>query len=187
MFSRAPDCSDWHGLARVVQATWEALETESPENVTLAEVARRAGVSRTLMSYYFKRRSDLFEFVAAAALQALFSQVERATNLEELALAWLEFAAARPHAYHLAFDPTHAASTRVSFQRQGVATCVIDVVRRSGVAHSSELASGVIAILHGAASAMPSIPWTVGQLEAYLARARCSDSDAWSPSSSPPC
>lgn len=187
VFEKAPDCGGWHGLARVVQAAWDAIETQAPVDVKLSAIAKEAAVTPAMMTYYFERRSELFAYVAAAALQALFHHVGRATNLAELAGAWFEFAAQRPNAYHLAFDPAYAASDRVSFQRAGLANCIAYVLRSSVPKPSPELASGVIAILHGAASAMPSIPWTVSQLEAYLARARCSDSDAWSPSSSPPC
>ena len=137
------------------------------------------------MSYYFTCRSELYEFVGAAAVQALQEHLKGADAVEAVAARWFEFATARPRHYQLAFDLSYVAMPRIAFQREGLINTIMYSLRLQ-----QEVARGVIAILHGATSLPPNddpIRWTVAQLEAYLTAFRCRDSGAWSPSPLPPC
>lgn len=191
MFETAPDCTGWNGLSRVVQATWDALVEQDPTDVKLGAIAQRANVSAPLMNHYFRRRGDLFELVAVAAIQALQTHIAQARTPETLAARWLEFAGAMPRHYHLAFDPAYARTERVAFQRTGLRNFVRAALRTELAGAEEPHVHAVIAILHGA-TALPAdevnaIRWTVAQLKAYLNPDRCPDSAAWSSSSLPPC
>ncbi len=91
----------------------ELLEEEGLEAVTLREVGRRAGLSRSAAYRHFSSKEGLLAAVAAADLRALRASVEAAAagsrssvrRVERMLTAYLAFAREHPQRYRLIYSP----------------------------------------------------------------------------------
>jgi AcrR family transcriptional regulator len=104
-----------HGNLRqaLVEATAALIEELGPQAFTLAEAARRAGVSAAAPYRHFKGREDLIEEVArqgfldfAARLEAAFDagRPRALTAFLRMGQAYLDFARQRPGYYMAMFE-----------------------------------------------------------------------------------
>lgn len=104
-----------HGNLRqaLVEATAVLIQDMGPQAFTLAEAARRAGVSSAAPYRHFKGREDLIEEVArqgfldfADRLEAAFDQgrPRKLTAVLRMGQAYLDFAAERPGFYMAMFE-----------------------------------------------------------------------------------
>jgi Transcriptional regulator len=97
----------------LVRIAAQLLDQDGLAAVTLRAVARRAGVSAPAVYRHFAHKEALLAAVAARGFVALVEAFEaaggaRATPLESLralGLAYMDFAAARPHLHALMFGP----------------------------------------------------------------------------------
>ena len=91
--------------AQLVTIGLEMVEVSSFDGLSVDEVARRAGISRTLLFHYFPTRNDFLVAVAEAAAQELLAFTEPAQELEGLArlddslTRYLDYVHARKDAY----------------------------------------------------------------------------------------
>lgn len=114
--AKAPDRRGYHhGNLRqaLVEATADLLQEQGPQAFTLAEAARRAGVSPAAPYRHFKGREDLLEEVArqgfiefAARLEAAFDagRPRPLTAFLRMGQAYLDFARDRPGSYMAMFE-----------------------------------------------------------------------------------
>ncbi|MDN4163089.1 TetR/AcrR family transcriptional regulator [Nocardioides abyssi] len=104
-----------HGDLRraLVDAGTALLEEQSPTNVSLREVARRAGVSHAAPYHHFGDRGGLLKAIGDGCMRdfldrqeaAAAAEADPAERLVALGEAYVSFAAERPHAFALVFDP----------------------------------------------------------------------------------
>ncbi len=104
-----------HGdLREALLAAAEAALVELPvENVSLREIARRAGVSHAAPKHHFGTLGGLFAELAAQGFERFVTDLDTAANrqsdqspparMQAMARAYLRFAAANPAAYGLMF------------------------------------------------------------------------------------
>ncbi len=153
----------------LVQVAGALLEEEGLEAVTLREVGRRAGLSRSAPYRHFASKEGLLAAVAAADLRALRTQVEAAAagaaaggplaRVGAMAGAYLAFSREHPQRYRLVFSPVQrkredpalraAAEAAVAAFAAAVARAV-----RAGelpTADPRALAALLVSTLHGAA------------------------------------
>lgn len=114
--AKAPDRRGYHhGNLRqaLVEATADLVQEQGPQAFTLAEAARRAGVSPAAPYRHFKGREDLLEEVArqgfldfAARLEAAFDggRPRPLTAFLRMGQAYLDFARDRPGSYMAMFE-----------------------------------------------------------------------------------
>ena len=96
----------------LVLAATELLDEGGPQNVTLREVGRRTGVSRTAPYRHFSSKSGLLATVAAQELRQLVVDVEAlardgrpaAEVLRQAMLHYVRWAHTRPEPYRLVFS-----------------------------------------------------------------------------------
>ncbi|RXR23101.1 TetR/AcrR family transcriptional regulator [Oerskovia turbata] len=150
--------------ALVVAAT-ELLDEGGAENVTLREVGRRTGVSRTAPYVHFASKSALLATIAARELQELVLQVEALplegrTSTDVLRGAMLHYvrwARERPERFHLVFGrwPEESEELRQAAARAN--ELLVDLVHRSqaeGALPPGDLwntAAAIRAFAHGVA------------------------------------
>jgi AcrR family transcriptional regulator len=94
----------------LVVAATRLLDDGGPQNVTLREVGRLTGVSRTAPYRHFASKADLLATVAAGELDRLVDAVERsaddrdpAARLDAAMLGYLRWARERPERFRLVF------------------------------------------------------------------------------------
>lgn len=108
--------SDYHhgDLRRALVAAGSALLDDRPATrVSLREVAREAGVSHAAPYHHFEDRGDLLKAVGDACMHdfldrqetAVAGESDPAERLVALGQAYVSYAAERPHAFALIFDP----------------------------------------------------------------------------------
>lgn len=104
-----------HGNLRaaLVEATADLIREMGPQSFTLAEAARRAGVSAAAPYRHFKGRDELIEEVARVGFLDFADRLEAAfdegrpkplTAFLRMGQAYLDFAAARPGYYMAMFE-----------------------------------------------------------------------------------
>ncbi|MBC2958885.1 TetR/AcrR family transcriptional regulator [Nocardioides deserti] len=104
-----------HGDLRraLLEAGAALLEEQAPARVSLREVARRAGVSHAAPYHHFGDRGGLLKAIGDACMgdflarqeDAAAAEGDPADRLVALGEAYVSFAAERPHAFALVFDP----------------------------------------------------------------------------------
>ncbi|WP_051065314.1 TetR/AcrR family transcriptional regulator [Nocardiopsis potens] len=120
---------------RLLAAAWELLGEGGPEAVTLREVGRRAGVSRTAPYRHFQGKEDLLRAVAIRSFDLLRARAAAAGRtagdapgaLREVCRAYIAFALEYPRQYRLMFgdwvlsqkhgDTPQAAALRAAAER----------------------------------------------------------------------
>lgn len=110
-----------HGDLRrtLIQAATDQLATYPAHQLSLREVARIVGVSRTAPYHHFADKAALLAAVAAECqerfyrvqLQAARSATSAAERLVAVGEAYVTFAVDNPHAFALVFDPQHCPAT----------------------------------------------------------------------------
>lgn len=103
-----------HGNLRthLVEVTRELLESEGPHSVTVNAVAKAAGVSVAAPYRHFSDKRALLDAVATDGFQQLRSALAAAAEREAdpverlvaAGVAYIEFATAHPHLFHLMFN-----------------------------------------------------------------------------------
>ncbi|MGM1028397.1 MAG: TetR/AcrR family transcriptional regulator [Actinomycetota bacterium] len=95
------------------RAAMGLLEAQPAAAISLREVARAAGVSHNAPYHHFGDRRALLKALAERSMAALLeSQREAAAidgpagSLREIARDYVRFAAERPHAFAVVYDPT---------------------------------------------------------------------------------
>lgn len=112
-----PRSSYHHGdlRAQLIAAVAELVETHGPDGFSVAEAARRAGVSSAAPYKHFKDRPELLRAVASAGMDRLRDAMEtaaarhRAGSHESVAAigqAYVDFARAGPGVFRLVFGLT---------------------------------------------------------------------------------
>jgi AcrR family transcriptional regulator len=108
---KRPDSYHHGDLRRALVATaTQMLENEEAENLSLREVARRAGVSHNAPYRHFADRDSLLAAVAAEGFRALGqtmaeSRSASAQPLRAIGEAYVQFAIGRPRLFGLMFGP----------------------------------------------------------------------------------
>lgn len=101
--------------AHLIAAVGELVESHGPEGFSIAEAARRAGVSTAAPYKHFADRDEILRAVAASAMDQLRRDMAAAAaahppgSLEAVAAigqAYVAFARAQPGAFRLAFGLT---------------------------------------------------------------------------------
>ena len=113
-----------HGDLRraIVQATIELLETTSASDLSLREVARRAGVTSGAPYHHFKTKADLLVDVACVGFEALgvelaavdASKASPIDRLRKRIEVYLRFALAHGGHYRVMFSPELVQSTNLA-------------------------------------------------------------------------
>jgi len=101
--------------AALVQIAMEILETEGFEALTLRNLAKKAGISRSTPYSYFKDKAELCQCVCAETFRYLIQKCEAAMaesdgyveQLIALGRCYLDFGIERPILYQLVFAPVH--------------------------------------------------------------------------------
>jgi len=120
---------------RLLEAAWDLLGEGGPEAVTLREVGRRAGVSRTAPYRHFQDKEDLLRAVAVRSFDLLRARVAAAGRaagdtpgaVREVCRSYIAFALENPQQYRLMFgdwvlsqkhgDGPQAAALRTAAER----------------------------------------------------------------------
>lgn len=101
--------------AELVEIAIGILETDGFEALTLRNLAKSAGISRTTPYGYFKDKAELCQCISAETFRYLIHKCEGALaecdgyveQLIALGRCYLEFGLERPVLYRLVFDPEH--------------------------------------------------------------------------------
>ncbi|MGP9805413.1 TetR/AcrR family transcriptional regulator [Paracoccus sp. NSM] len=135
-----PKSAYHHGdlRAQLIEAVRELVETHGPDGFSVAEAARRAGVSSAAPYKHFKDRPEILRAVASEALDRLRISMEQAAaahpvgSLEAVAaigLAYVDFARAEPGVFRLVFGLTEGHENAPDLQQKG--ECCFGVVVRA--------------------------------------------------------
>jgi AcrR family transcriptional regulator len=149
----------------LVSAATELLDEGGPENVTLREVGRRTGVSRTAPYRHFSSKSGLLATVAAQELRQLVVDVEAlardgrsaAEVLRQAMLHYVRWAHARPERYRLVFSRWQEESVDLQQAAGRANEFLVDLVHRSQAEGALppgdpwSMASAIRSFAHGAA------------------------------------
>lgn len=155
-----------HGDLRraLVSATIELLATNSPGELSLREVARKAGVTTGAPYHHFRTRADLLVEVACAGFEGLARELapvdaaagEAAERLRKRIEAYIRFAIEHAAHYRVMFAPEVRASSEIeryeAVSREGFEGLVraVEAVRPDlRGSRSRALAQTVWAAAHG--------------------------------------
>jgi AcrR family transcriptional regulator len=134
-----PRASYHHGdlRAQLIAAVRELVEAQGPEGFSIAEAARRAGVSSAAPYKHFRDRPEILRGVAAEALARLGAAMEAGAAahppgtlaaVAAVGLAYVGFARAEPGVFRLVFGLTEGHETDPELMARGQA-CFGVVVR----------------------------------------------------------
>lgn len=152
MLFTTPDFVGFEGRTRIMQATWDAMVTSDPADLSFSDIARVGGFSHSLINRHFKTRGALFGEVAACGFSVLHNCLADAKDCDELVFGWMEFALARPRHYHLMFAPDCAEVHAVASRRDALVTVVREMFAlRIGRPVTEPQALAITAIIHGSA------------------------------------
>ncbi|WP_125776462.1 TetR/AcrR family transcriptional regulator [Antribacter gilvus] len=149
----------------LVIAATELLDEGGPENVTLREVGRRTGVSRTAPYRHFTSKSGLLATVAAEELRQLVVDVEAllragrpaAEVLRQAMLHYVRWARTRPERFRLVFGRWQEESDELQQAAGRANELLVELVHRSqteGALPPGDLwsmAAAIRAFAHGVA------------------------------------
>jgi AcrR family transcriptional regulator len=114
--------------AQLIAAVRELVETHGPDGFSVAEAARRAGVSSAAPYKHFKDRPEILRGVVSEAMDRLRVAMEAAAaahpagSLEAVAaigLAYVNFARAEPGVFRLVFSLTEGHENAPDLQTKG--------------------------------------------------------------------
>lgn len=125
-----PRSSYHHGdlRAQLIAAVRELVETHGPDGFSVAEAARRAGVSSAAPYKHFKDRPELLRAVASEGMDRLRDAMQLAVarhpagSIESIAAigqAYVDFARAGPGVFRLVFGLTEGHEDDPHLQEQG--------------------------------------------------------------------
>jgi AcrR family transcriptional regulator len=159
-----------HGDLRraLLREAARAIRTSGPDGVTLRDVGRRLGVSRTALYRHFADKRALLAAVAREGFQTFSRELKDAwhqaggdiTGFRAMGAAYVRFAVANPAHYRIMFggfrdlcesDAALAADASAAFQ---VLTDAIASLQRAGVIRADspeELGRFIWATVHGVA------------------------------------
>jgi AcrR family transcriptional regulator len=153
--------------ARLVREAGALLEDEGRAAVTLRELGRRAGLSRSAAYRHFEGKEGLLTAVAAQGLRVLGEQLvaardaapDPASQLEAMGVSYLRFARENPELYALIFsrDIGGAGEAELSEAVAGASELFVATVAagieqgRLPAGDPSQLAAALLAATHGAA------------------------------------
>lgn len=101
--------------AQLIAAVRDLVESHGPDGFSVAEAARRAGVSSAAPYKHFKDRPELLRAVASEALDHLRAQMQRAADrhppasvqgIAAMGQAYVSFARDQPGVFRLVFSLT---------------------------------------------------------------------------------
>ncbi len=114
--------------AQLIAAVRDLVETHGPDGFSVAEAARRAGVSSAAPYKHFKDRPEILRGVVSEAMDRLRLAMEAAAaahptgSLEAVAaigLAYVDFARAEPGVFRLVFSLTEGHEHAPDLQTKG--------------------------------------------------------------------
>lgn len=125
-----PKAAYHHGdlRAQLIAAVRDLVETHGPDGFSVAEAARRAGVSSAAPYKHFKDRHEILRGVVSEAMDRLHAAMEAgaaahpAGSLEGVAaigLAYVNFARAEPGVFRLVFGLTEGHENAPDLQQKG--------------------------------------------------------------------
>ncbi len=125
-----PKAAYHHGdlRAQLIAAVRDLVETHGPDGFSVAEAARRAGVSSAAPYKHFKDRDEILRGVASEAMDRLYAAMAAASDpypagsLEAVAAigqAYIDFAKAQPGVFRLVFGLTEGHENAPELQQKG--------------------------------------------------------------------
>jgi len=125
-----PKAAYHHGdlRAQLIAAVRDLVETHGPDGFSVAEAARRAGVSSAAPYKHFKDRHEILRGVVSEAMDRLQAAMGAAAaahpagSLEAVAaigLAYVDFARAEPGVFRLVFGLTEGHENAPDLQQKG--------------------------------------------------------------------
>lgn len=149
-------------VAEIKAAAMAQLSEGGAETVTLSAIARGMAMSAPALYRYFACRDELLADLAvdvhlalAAALEAAAGrETSAASRITAVAHAYRDWALARPHAYHLAYETAYGsarAAGRIATAAQRGMAVFLDVVAEAGEPPAAVLHFGLVwwSRLHG--------------------------------------
>lgn len=126
-----PRSSYHHGdlRAQLIAAVSELVEIHGPEGFSVAEAARRAGVSSAAPYKHFKDRPDLLRAVASAGMDRLHDAMEAAVArhptgsiaaVAAIGQAYVDFARSAPGVFRLVFSLTEGHEADPDLEEKGL-------------------------------------------------------------------
>lgn len=111
-----PDSTEGVGRDALLEAAIEELKNATPEALTLAGVAARAGVHPALIRYYFGNKNGLLKDVAQLLVERgqetarpkIESNAPLAEKLHDRLRSMIELIQANPHFHHLILDQVYS-------------------------------------------------------------------------------
>ncbi len=110
------------GREALIAATQELLRLQPPDRLTLAEIAKHAGVTPALVRYYFGTKEALFTATAMTQLDALQEKGQQALSkdsplnerLTERLGSMIDQVHSNPRFHQLIMDSVYTGSTKES-------------------------------------------------------------------------
>jgi AcrR family transcriptional regulator len=129
-----------HGDLRsaLIAAVGELIEVHGPDGFSVAQAARRAGVSSAAPYKHFRDRPEILRAVVAAGMDRLHAAMQAAAQahppgsvdqVAAIGLAYVDFARAGPGVFRLVFGLTEGHEADPTLQARGQAC--FDVVARA--------------------------------------------------------
>jgi AcrR family transcriptional regulator len=113
-----------HGNLRaaLLAAAAEELQVVGPAELSLRELARRAGVSHAAPAHHFGDKRGLFTALAADGFRRLYQRTNEALDAEgallESGRRYIEFALDHPSHFAVMFDPSLLDADDLDYQRE---------------------------------------------------------------------
>ncbi|WP_019955838.1 TetR/AcrR family transcriptional regulator [Yoonia vestfoldensis] len=125
-----PKTAYHHGdlRAQLIAAVRDLVETHGPDGFSVAEAARRAGVSSAAPYKHFKDRDEILRCVAAEAMDRLYAAMAAASDpypagsheaVAAIGQAYVDFAKAQPGVFRLVFGLTDGHENAPELQQKG--------------------------------------------------------------------
>jgi AcrR family transcriptional regulator len=136
MSDQTPRTSYHHGdlRAQLIAAVRDLVETHGPDGFSVAEAARRAGVSSAAPYKHFKDRSELLRAVASAGMDVLKREMTDAASrhpfgsiaaVAAIGQAYVDFARREPGVFRLVFGLTEGHEEDAELQSKGMSCFMV--------------------------------------------------------------